>query len=137
MADSSPRRRLVAITIVLLGFEETLKVPRRIGTFQVIVVLSCEEAWFPERDVRLCVFTEIAPYSLSEILTSKKTVDDFIPEFRGIHGKCEFWACTAHKVTPQDPFLSALGVTKVLDSPDLVQNLEQWCLRQVLDLSTG
>jgi hypothetical protein len=117
----------LALVVVGLVQEPSLNLPEVIGDCSVHSVLSCEEAWFPELDVRLLVFTAVAPYS--HTFKTNKDVFYFLSEFKKLHPSCEFWLCTEQDIEPGDVCLNAPEVSSVLRISKLVQMLEEWvCL---------
>lgn len=118
---------LGSIVVVGLVQELILNLPEAIGDYRINSVLSCEEGRFPELDVRLLVFTAVAPYSPT--LNTNKDVFYFLSEMKKLHRSCEFWLCTEQDIEPGDPCLNAPEVSSVVRISRLNQRLEEWvCL---------
>lgn len=116
-----------AIVVVGLVQEPSLNLPEIIGDSRVHSVLSCEEARFPELDVRLFVFTAVAPYSPT--FKTNKDVFHFLSEFKKLHPSCEFWLCTEQDIEPGDACLNATDVSSIVRISKLLQMIEEWvCL---------
>lgn len=115
--------------IVVAGLvqEPSLNLPEVIEDYRINSVLSCEEARFPEHDVRLFVFTAVAPYSPTS--KTNKDVFCFLSEMKKLHPPCEFWLCSEQDIEPGDPCLNAPEVSSVVRISRLNQRLEEWvCL---------
>lgn len=119
--------------IVLLGWDVKKEFPRIFGEYQILESVWCEDAYFPDYDVNLYVFSVVAPYSREVSLASwgiapEKTVFDFLRELRESNSMIEFWCCTAHEITLSD-WKWEPAIQAVVHPEKLAPELENWAQR--------
>ena len=121
--------------IVILGWDLEKEFPEVIGDYQVLHRLFCEDAYFPEYDVQLYVFSVVAPYSrrISPAEWGKapeKTVFNFLREVRESNTMSELWCCTAHDITLSDWHWEP-AVNAIVHPKNLLSELEDWAARSM------
>lgn len=113
-----------AIAVIGLAQVPNLDLPKAIADFRVHSVLFCEEARLPEFDLRLCVFTVVAPFSPN--FNTKTDALNFTLELKALHPDCEFWLCTEQDIDPGDPPLDRYDVSRVVRIGELKESLTEW-----------